>query len=196
MRIEDIKDNASITTHIDFKTEAERMTILRSVTYQGAPVFSEKILGELLNHNFFTAPASRRFHGSYGGGLFDHSFNVAVQLTLLTQRLDLKWKSPVSPFIVGIFHDLCKVDQYVYDLDTNSYSWNEDTLIKGHGIKSLVYAQRLCQLTEEEEACILYHMGAFTDAKEWGDYSNAIMKYPNVLFTHTADMIADKILGV
>jgi hypothetical protein len=51
-------------------------------------------------------------------------------------------------------------------------------------------------LTEEEVACIIYHMGAFTDSKEWGDYNNAIRKYPNVLWTHQADMIASQIMGV
>jgi hypothetical protein len=40
-------------------------------------------------------------------------------------------------------------------------------------------------------------MGAYeTDPKMWNYYGAAIEKYHNVLFTHTADMIASKILGV
>lgn len=49
------------------------------------------------------------------------------------------------------------------------------------------------QLTEEEVMCIRYHMGAYTDKSEWEYYGRAIEKYPNVLWTHTADMIASKI---
>lgn len=52
------------------------------------------------------------------------------------------------------------------------------------------------ELTEEEKACIMYHMGAFVDSKEWEFYSRAVKKYPNVLYTHTADMIASQIKGV
>lgn len=49
-------------------------------------------------------------------------------------------------------------------------------------------------LTEEEIMCIRYHMGAFTDKEEWSDYTRAIHKYPNVLWTHQADMIATHIV--
>ena len=37
-------------------------------------------------------------------------------------------------------------------------------------------------LTEEEIACIRWHMGAFDDSKNWNKYNLAIQKYPNVLF--------------
>jgi hypothetical protein len=51
-------------------------------------------------------------------------------------------------------------------------------------------------LSEEEKYCVLYHMGAFSDEKEWKFYSQAVRTYPNVLYTHTADMIASQIYGV
>ena len=51
------------------------------------------------------------------------------------------------------------------------------------------------QLTEEEVMCIRYHMGAFTEKEEWNDYTRAIHKYKNVLWTHHADMIASHIIG-
>lgn len=52
------------------------------------------------------------------------------------------------------------------------------------------------QLTMEEILCIRYHMGAFVDQKEWNDYTLAIHECPNVLWTHTADMIAAHILEI
>lgn len=47
---------------------------------------------------------------------------------------------------------------------------------------------------EEEVMCIRYHMGAFTDSGEWNYYTRAIHKYPNVLWSHHADMIAAHII--
>ena len=54
----------------------------------------------------------------------------------------------------------------------------------------------LVQLTEEEIMCIRYHMGAFTDKDEWNDYTRAVSFYPNVLWTHQADMLASHGMGV
>lgn len=48
------------------------------------------------------------------------------------------------------------------------------------------------ELTEEEVLCIRYHMGAY-ETKDWAGFDLAIKKYPNVLYTHTADMLASKL---
>ena len=48
-------------------------------------------------------------------------------------------------------------------------------------------------LTEEEIMCIRYHMGAY-EKDDWVQFDLAIKKYPNVLFTHTADMYASKLI--
>lgn len=146
---------------------------------------------------YFTAPASIWYHGAYEGGLYDHSYAVADQLLVLTERLELKWERPISPFIVGMFHDLCKCDDYVFDIDTGKYKYNEDRIYSGHGEKSVIMLQQIMTLTDEEIACIRWHMGAYeNDPKMWDYYGRAIEKYPNVLYTHTADMIASKIIGV
>jgi len=146
---------------------------------------------------FFTAPASTKYHGSYEGGLFDHSLEVAKSLVDLTNKLGLKWNTPGSPYIVGMFHDLCKVDNYIYDIETGKYKYNPDIIIPGHGEKSVIMLQKHINITDEEIACIRWHMGAYeTDTKLWEYYGRAIEIYPNVLFTHTADMIASKIVGV
>ena len=162
--------------------------------YDVASIFAPQLVEALKNIGFFEAPASTKWHGAYEGGLFEHSYVVGRELQKLTDELGLEWEREGSPWIVGIFHDLCKVDTYRYDIETCSYVWDDqDVIVKGHGIKSLVYASKILELTPEEEACILYHMGAFTPEKEWGNYTNAIHKYPNVLYTHTADMIATHI---
>lgn len=169
-----------------------------------------------LNH-FFTAPASTKYHGNYEGGLFDHSFAVAKFLVQLTEDNHLTWKNPRSPYVVGMFHDLCKIDQYIpqyemiEELELSSlngpkpmkffktlcgYEYNPDTLLKGHGDKSVMLLSQFYTLTDEEIMCIRYHMGAFTDKSEWNDYTRAVRNYPNVLWTHQADMLASHVAGV
>jgi putative nucleotidyltransferase with HDIG domain len=146
---------------------------------------------------FFTAPASTKYHGAYEGGLFDHSLEVAKQLVNLTDKLGLEWASPNSPIVVGLFHDLCKCDNYVWDIETNSYKYNPEIVLPGHGEKSVIMLQKLIPITDEEIACIRWHMGAYEkDPKMWEYYGRAVEIYPNVLYTHTADMIASKIIGV
>ena len=162
---------------------------------------------------FTTAPASTKYHGDYKTGLLEHSVNVMYELQKLTDRNALTWEREESPIIVGLFHDICKVDQYKpeivklpYYADgkeleaiahvSGGYNYNNETLFKGHGDKSVIMLASLIQLTEEEVACIRYHMGAFTDKEEWNYYTRAIHKYPNVLWTHHADMIATHIMEV
>lgn len=142
----------------------------------------------LEEHGFFTAPASTKYHGAYEGGLFDHSMNVTRALVRLTENNGLTWCRKESPWIIGCFHDLCKTDQYKRTED--GWEYRKDTLLKGHGDKSVMMLAELTRLTEEEIMCIRYHMGAFTEKEQWGDYTGAIHEWENVLWTHTADMIA------
>ena len=97
-----------------------------------------------------------------------------------------------------MFHDLCKIDSYkkVTDLGAIWFTYNDNTLLPGHGEKSVQLLAQHIQLTEEELLCIRWHMGAFDAKENWQYYDRAIRKYPNVLWTHTADMIASKIVGV
>lgn len=150
----------------------------------------------LKNEGFFKAPASIHHHGNYEGGLFDHSFAVAQNLLSLTERLELKWGRKESPYIVGIFHDLCKMDDYVENNFSGEWGYRSSIVLPGHGEKSVMMLQRHVSLTEEEILCIRWHMGAFDDNRNWNNYGAAIEKYPNVLYTHTADMIASRILNI
>lgn len=158
----------------------------------------------LLTNGFFTAPASTKYHGAYEGGLFDHSFSVMNFLVELSAANALKWKRPASPFIVGMFHDLCKIDQYrgtcckdgaLHDHIVD-WEYNPNTLFKGHGDKSIILLSQFLTLTDEEVACIRYHMGAFTEKEEWRDYTRAVHAFPNVLWTHQADMLASHVVGI
>lgn len=153
------------------------------------------MIDKLLELGFFVKPASIHHHGKYDGALFDHSYEVAKALVNLTEKLGLKWELERSPYIVGMFHDLCKLDNYVRS-DNESWEYNNATLLPGHGEKSVIMLQQFMNLTEEEIYCIRWHMGAFDDKENWNSYGRACTQYPNVLYTHTADMIAARIKGV
>lgn len=173
----------------------------------GTPVVSDDMMNYLMAYGFFTAPASTKYHGNHEGGLLEHSYMVTKFLLTLTQDNHLTWKNSRSPFIVGMFHDLCKIDQYrhpasrlivdgVSVMDSFKWEYNPDTLLKGHGDKSVMLLSQFYTLTDEEIMCIRYHMGAFTDKSEWNDYTRAVRNYPNVLWTHQADMLASHVAGV
>ncbi len=173
-----------------------RIKTFEKVTREALTSTDVEILKNLLKEaGFFTAPASRKFHGNYEGGLFDHSFTVTTSLLSLTKRMGLNWKRKASPYIVGMLHDLCKCDLYIHNAD-GTYSYNTNTLLPGHGDKSVILAQKMVSLTDEEMACIRWHMGAFDDKENWDKYEKSIEKYPNVLWTHTADMMAARIFKI
>lgn len=152
---------------------------------------------------FFSVPASLRYHGAEDGGLYAHSVEVTDTLIHLTHDCRLRWSRPESPWIVGLFHDLCKVEEYkrpkvgetLGGADIESpHDWErcsrQDQIYTGHGEKSVLLLAPWIQLTAEEVACIRWHMGAFDDQENWSGYTNAIHVYPTVLWTHHADMIA------
>lgn len=191
-------------------TKEDRIAIFRDFMRlpDGEYLVPEYVIQQLVDKGFFTAPASTKFHGAYEGGLFDHSYSVATHLVKMTHLLQLPWGSDRSPYLVGMFHDLCKIDQYQHPImgdlrvdgiakvDDRRWEYNPDTLLKGHGDKSVMLLSQFFHLTEEEIVCIRYYMGAFTDRSEWDDYTRAVRCYPNVLWTHQADMLASHVEGV
>ena len=190
------------------KTEVQRLNEFQ----REAPDFireNKPLMDYLTDNGFFKAPASTKYHGNYPGGLYDHSYRVFEQLMWLAGGLDIEFKRPESPFIIGFFHDLCKIDQYTMIVDDPGktmfgcsepegmvfhYKYNKGLLLSGHGDKSVMMLSQFMQLTEEEMLCIRYHMGAYKK-DDWTGYDLAIRKYPNVLLTHTADMYASKVDG-
>lgn len=152
-----------------------------------------KLFDYIENRGFTELPASLNHHLSGQGGLLIHSVNVAKSLIELTEKLNLKWERPESPIIIGLLHDLCKLEFYKRDGDRFVHNDNPEFDLGGHGMLSVVLAQRFIKLTDEEIYCIRFHMGAY-EQKDWSKFDTAIKRYPNVLYTHTADMIASKIL--
>ena len=177
------------------------------MNHSGKSLVSADMLDWLIEKGFFVQAASTKYHGCHEGGLFQHSMAVTEQLVKYTDALGLKWTRPESPWIVGMFHDLCKIDNYNMVVDEEGISYfgldelegrtvhfehNNDTILKGHGEKSILLLSQFMTLTEEEILCIRFHMGAYERA-DWESFDGAIKKYETVLWTHTADMYASKV---
>ncbi len=166
---------------------------------------ADKLLSYLTdNSDFFTAPASARFHSSYEGGLCKHSVNVYECLKdyMKRERVINEYKlsaSDESVAIVALLHDLCKINVYkpsVRNVKDASGVWHqvpsysyEDTLPYGHGEKSVYIISGYMKLTREEAFAIRYHMG-FSGSEEKGNVGSAFEMFPLAFALSTADMEA------
>ena len=157
--------------------------------------------------DFFTAPASTRYHGSYEGGLLEHSLNVYDRLVWeMENTVGAGWQeiySPESIAIIALFHDLCKIDRYVitekWRKDENgdweayeAYEYNKEKAEMGHGAQSVFYLQKFIQLTELEAQAIFWHMGAYdiSPYTTLAACSETFKWNPLAFLTHRADMAA------
>ena len=143
----------------------------------------DNLMSFLESTDFFKAPASTRYHGSYAGGLVEHSINVYYALEDTLQfLLGKNWSTRYSKetaSIVSLFHDLCKIGRYktewknVKNPETGNweekmiYVYNDDYHNMGHGAKSVIILQDYIALTDIEKEAIFWHMGAF----DIGDYN-------------------------
>ena len=164
----------------------------------------EELLNWLEAGDFFTAPASARYHGNYVGGLCAHSLNVYDTLCFLSERYAPEL-SEESLAIVGLFHDVCKIN--TYELGTRRvkennvwkekevWVWNEKFPF-GHGEKSRILLQRFMKLTTEELLAIRWHMGGYDYSVQGGAHGNekAAGLFPLVSLLQAADSLASSLL--
>lgn len=167
---------------------------------------AEDLLNYLLSNksDFFTAPASTRYHLASEGGLLEHSLNVYKCLKAYLERPRVKelYKLNVSDetiAIVALLHDLCKVNVYkksFRNMKDESGKWVQvptyefhDDLPYGHGEKSVYIISGFMKLTREEAFAIRYHMG-FSDTENIRNVGEAFQKFPLSFALSTADMEA------
>lgn len=151
-----------------------------------------ELLDFIKRTDFFTAPASTRYHSCYEGGLCDHSINVYVCLCEAAPEAN-----PESVAICGLLHDLCKTGFYTVAMrnvkneqgkwEQKPYYTVDDKLPYGHGEKSVYMIERFMRLTTEEAMAIRWHMGGFDNNQNCGA---AFEKYPLALKLHIADLTA------
>lgn len=186
-------------------TNKERfIELLRSTKREGI----EKLIDFLEKTDFFTAPASTRFHSSYEGGLLQHSLNVYDCLAGLgtttgdvqefqTAGMRLDSIPQESIIIVALLHDLCKVNFYATEMrwrkDSNN-KWEQypvyavnDRNPYGHGEKSVMMASEFIHLTMEERYAIRWPQATWRPTLE----TNTGNKKPEDIYLGTEPAAQD-----
>ena len=170
----------------------------REVTRPGA----EEFLGWLCGTDFFTAPASTKYHCACPGGLVMHS--LGVYDVMMEKHFAPGEDSRESFALCGLLHDLCKIGCYragtrnVKDDATGkwekvpSYTF-DDPLPYGHGEKSVYITNGFIRLTREEAMAIRWHMG-FSGPEDNRTVGQALRMYPLAFALATADMEASYFL--
>ena len=166
---------------------------------------ADALLDYLTNKcDFFTAPASARYHGAYEGGLCEHSLNVYHCLKEYLERERVKELygleySDETIAIVSLLHDLCKIGCYqagVRNVKGPDGKWTQvptynfyDPMPYGHGEKSVYVVNGFLRLTREEAFAIRYHMG-FSGSEDARQVGSAFQMYPLAFCLSVADMEA------
>lgn len=168
----------------------------KNVTRDGA----QKLLAWLDNTDFFSAPASTKFHCACEYGLVMHSVNV---YKTLRERYFDESDSEESFAICGLLHDICKSQYYktstrnVKNDETGQWEKKpfytvDDAFPYGHGEKSVYLIERFMRLKPAEAMAIRWHMGGFDEAAKGGSFaiSQAYDRYPLAVKLHLADLEA------
>ena len=179
----------------------------------------EDLIPFIRKSDFYTAPASTRFHSCHESGLLEHS--LAVYDCLSSKKSSGVWSDALSNItdaniiISALLHDICKSFFYVIEFrnkkiysDTGSkkdsngrFDWEsvpsytvDDKVPLGHGDKSVIMLSEFIRLEKPEMYAIRWHMG-FSEPKEnWGSLGITFRKYPLALALSESDLEATYLL--
>lgn len=174
-----------------------------NITRPGA----DKLLAWIESSDFFTAPASTRFHLSSPGGLLEHSLHVFERMKAIcaneaTITPGFNEPSMETIAVCGLLHDICKANFYAVEMRNRKNDqgrWEQhpfyvvdDKLPYGHGEKSVYIISGFMRLSREEAMAIRWHMGFSDNDFQGGGYSvgNAFDKFPLAVLLHIADLQA------
>ena len=159
---------------------------------------AERLLTWMEKTDFFTAPASTKFHCACEYGLVMHSLSV---YQTMREMYFAEGDSEESFAVCALLHDICKAQYYktstrnVKNEETGQWEKQpyyavEDSFPYGHGEKSVFLIERFMRLKVEEAVAIRWHMGGFDESVRAGGYalSQAFDKYPLAVKLHLADL--------
>lgn len=162
---------------------------------------ADRLLEWLQTTDFFTAPASTRYHCACPAGLVMHSINVYE--VMMEKHFDPETDSAESFALCALLHDVCKAQFYKVSSrnvkNDRTGQWEkvpyyviEDAFPYGHGEKSVFLIERFVRLKPAEATAIRWHMGGFDDAARGGNFSISVAydKYPIAVKLHLADLEA------
>lgn len=170
----------------------------------------DRLMEFIRKSDFYTAPASTRFHSSFEGGLLHHSLQVYDCLRRKKEEAQVVWADTMqklddeSLILVALLHDICKTYFYTVEMrnkkDDNGrwiqvpFYTVDDKVPYGHGEKSVMMIEEYIKLKPVERYAIRWHMG-FSEPKElYSALGAAIKKYPLCMALHEADLEATYLL--
>ena len=162
---------------------------------------ADRLLEWLQTTDFFTAPASTRYHCACPAGLVMHSINVYE--VMMEKHFDPETDSAESFALCALLHDVCKAQFYKVSSrnvkNERTGQWEkvpyyviEDAFPYGHGEKSVFLIELFLLIKPAEATAIRWHMGGFDDAARGGNFSISVAydKYPIAVKLHLADLEA------
>lgn len=190
------------------------IALLRRIKRPNANI--EGLIDKLETTDFFTAPASTRYHNACYGGLLAHSLNVYNNLEMLVKMKGLEEVIHEESIIIcGLLHDLAKMNFYepsvrnkkVYSEDGSKYDelgtfdwvservWSvrpvEQRFIYGsHEETSEFMVRCYIPLKIDESIAILHHHSGMSNDSTVKNISDFYVRYPVAHLLHLADMLA------
>lgn len=175
----------------------------------------DKVIDFVRRTDFYTAPASAKYHSNYEGGLLDHSLMVYTIAESFFEKMkiidpELAVTIPIESVIISsLLHDICKScfyrktvkwkkNEHMEWVQYDGYEI-EDTFPIGHGEKSVIMLQNIgLEMNPCEMLAIRYHMGF------WGEQNaefkiaqkEAIKLCPLVVLVQQADCAATMIFEI
>lgn len=174
------------------KKEEFKALVKRYITRDGI----DELMSIIDTTDFYTAPASTRYHGSEPEGLVTHSIAVFDRLV---PKAKAKYGIDTIA-LVALFHDLCKTNYYGVEMrnrKNEAGQWEKypfyivnDSFPMGHGDKSVIMLMDKMKLSVDEMMAIRWHMGLSVPKEEYGTMSEAFKQCPLALYLHEADLEA------
>ena len=202
-------------SNYDISVNKEKIcTLLKSINRDGANI--EGLLNKLETSDYYTAPASTKFHNCCLGGLADHSLNVYYNLMRLVENKHLENIIPEESIIIcSLLHDMSKINYYEKSIRNkkvyreNGSKWDElgrydwvseecwtvipekDRFIYGnHEETSEFMIRQFIPLKVAESVAILNHHAGKGYDSSGVNISGLYHRYPLANLLHVADMIA------
>lgn len=197
----------------------EFLKLISEINIEGADTAG--LVNFLIEHDFFTAPASTVYHLSTDGGLCLHSLNVYKTLQFLSDTYFPGRYDKSSLLAVGLLHDISKVDFYEKTVinkkkyneqgtkhdNLGKFDWfSEDAfrvkepqnrfLAGSHEENSMLLVSQYIPLTMEETVAILHHHCNSNDGNQLLDLSNILNRYPLLSLLHMADFLSTFVLEI
>ena len=165
--------------------------------------FPTRCLEWLDQTDFFTAPASSKYHEPYPGGLCVHSLKVLNEATDLLNLPKFIHQLTCVTTRIALVHDWCKINRYepymrnVKNEQTGvweqvpSYRTKDTGVCFGHGVSSMFMAQQFFRMKMEEVLAIRWHQGRWNVCElEENEFTYANHNYPLCYLIQFADQLA------